>query len=1355
MKTTNKLRTLLAGCAIFATSFAGAAVVYDAGVWQNGDFSALDAEKNAFHGLVGVHTKGEFVAGTNNGNYYEEQQDIAYLTDGAIPDMPGNDYGVKGRHFFENSSILTFELPEKTNIKGFNFYTQWDDGGYRNDVSIEKIEASSDGSIWIDVPGSTFNYSQTELLNTIGTYVGSSGKRRYVKMRDNGGAALAVDAKYVRITFGPQDQGYGAYWEIEAEKGGVVGEGIESEAVASFGSATLSGVIVSVGTTGSAVVKFGRDPADLRRSVALQLSGSGDSKTFSATLPDLVARSLYTYAVEYSVGGSVVLAETNTFVTAAEQGLELPGLWQARLSGNLNTTEGLSGSDIDIARALGPIMGMQMVKEYSTLIRNDVDGKDYAWDDYKTYLYQGFIWLEKDREYTFYTCQDDDGRIAIDGVQVVHSSGCGSAYGDYTSTYEGWHAIDIRVGNGGGWAGCNDNWCGVGYFPKGEGLMRLVDSGGGSLLCCTRDYSMPGTFKVISSLLDNGSATVILEGDFQSDVSVRAWLGTERGGIDPTEWVSTNTVLGAFQVSDTRKFFNFSVPAGTKYVRFAALDADGETIALTETVPVVEMLGASASPTLDNVQVLSVDAVSATLSFDVISLGDGTSWTVKAVYGFSADELVYEQTIASGTGVASFTGSLTGLMPGHNYYAKLVADNGTAITERPPVSFTTELFEAPEAAGRAVELGSAVVDASGVAGSLKLAAGEAESTVFMVYGATYGGDSKAGWTGSVELGTAAASATSFALSATLPADSIGASVKYVRFCAVTAGATSWTAPIALGCGDLPAFAGVTEVGSLSLGDTITIASTLPYASGSCAVAVEVSRTGDFTDTVTYSCGNIAPGGAVERTLHSADKASSEYIVPGETVYIRLRAKYGDGKVGYSGTEKVRPYGAPAIGTLTHSWSLWDLSVTGTLSEYGANTGAGCTAELWIAKKGGELVMVDEKLVEEGKGFTFAYEVPEFGEYVYQVHLKSTCETASFDTSSGDYTVRVVDNSWYYWKADVAEGDWSDPDNWECNKTSSSGRRTFPNSADCAATFERRGTEPTTVNLDGKYDVYMVSFAGVQNAKLTIAGQGTPGEDNELHVTWGDSGLLFPAGTDFTLSNAYVRHEGKYFPNRNSKTRILFGSTLELNTEYWWHQDYGSFDTFLEVRGRSTIYLKNYSMRCQGGNGTVIIDDSTIYSGDNTNPHGVQIEYVAQNTDGIQFIVMGEKPQFLVNYVRLDHTNCGGFTFIVPEGGYKAPVFSQYPRAQGSAFNTYMKDNAVISFAVSQDSPVFRGGKAVMKLVDWPGTVSQEMLGLSIPEKYESRASFRWTYGDNDAATGEVPTGLWLDCKGGGTVVKVR
>ena len=284
---------------------------------------------------------------------------------------------------------------------------------------------------------------------------------------------------------------------------------------------------------------------------------------------------------------------------------------------------------------------------------------------------------------------------------------------------------------------------------------------------------------------------------------------------------------------------------------------------------------------------------------------------------------------------------------------------------------------------------------------------------------------------------------------------------------------------------------------------------------------------------------------------------------------------------------------------------------------------------------------------------------------------------------------------------------------------------------------------------------MLSFSTVENASLTIAGQGTPGEDNELHVTWGDSGLLFPAGTDFTLSNAYVRHEGKYFPNRNSKTHILFGSTFDLNTEYWWHSDYGSFDTFLEVRGRSTIYLRNYSMRCQGGNGTVIIDDSTIYSGDATNPHGVQIEYVAQNTDGIQFTVMGERPQFLVNYVRFDHTNCGGFTFIVPEGGFKAPVFSQYPRTQGSAFNTYMDDNAVISFAVSQDSPVFKSGKAVMKLVDWPGKVSQEMLGLSIPSKYEARASFRWTYGDNDAATGEVPTGLWLDCKGGGTLIKIR
>ena len=522
MKTTEKLRVLSAACAIFAVSSTGAVPAYDAGVWQDGGFSALSAEKNAFRGLTGEHTPGVFIAGTNNGGYWEAQQDIAYLTDGAIPNMSGNDYGLQGRHFFENSSILTFELTEKTNIKGFNFYTQWDDDGYRNDVSIEMIEWSADGSIWLTVPGSNFNYSKLEELNTIGTFVGTSAKRRYVKMYDDEGKALAADAKYIRITFGPQDMGYGAYWEIEAEKGGIVGEGIESEAVAEFGSASLSGMILHASSGGTAVVKFGRDPSDLRRSVDLQLSGSGEAKTFTATLADLLANSVYTYAVEYSVGGEVVLAETNTFTTAVERGLELPGLWQARIGNNLNTTDGLDASDIGIARALGPIMGQEMVKDYATLIHNDVDGQDYAWADYKTYLYQGFIWLEKDSDYTFYTCQDDDGRVAIDGVEVARSTACGNAYGDYRSTYSGWHAIDVRVGNGGGYAGCNDNWCGVGYYPMGEGLRRLEDSGDGSFLCCTPDYSLPGSFKIISSLNNAGTATVILEGDFSSAVSIRA-----------------------------------------------------------------------------------------------------------------------------------------------------------------------------------------------------------------------------------------------------------------------------------------------------------------------------------------------------------------------------------------------------------------------------------------------------------------------------------------------------------------------------------------------------------------------------------------------------------------------------------------------------------------------------------------------------------------------------------------------------------------------------------------------------------------------------------------------------------------
>ena len=388
------------------------------------------------------------------------------------------------------------------------------------------------------------------------------------------------------------------------------------------------------------------------------------------------------------------------------------------------------------------------------------------------------------------------------------------------------------------------------------------------------------------------------------------------------------------------------------------------------------------------------------------------------------------------------------------------------------------------------------------------------------------------------------------------------------------------------------------------------------------------------------------------------------------------------------------------------------------------------------------------------GFTFDYEVPEFGEYIYVVRVKSECATESFDTGSVQYTVNVVDNSRYYWKVDVAEGDWGNPDNWDCDKTSSSGRKTVPNSPYCEARFDNRGTGPTVVTLDGKYDIYQLKLANVANVKLTLAGKGVPGTDHELHVTDGDYGLRFPEGADFTLSNAYVRSDGKMLPNRNSKTRVLYGSTLDLNTEFWWRSDDNSYDADLEIRGRSTLYLRNYSLRCQGGNGTVILDDSTIYCGEGTNPHGVQIEYVKTGTAGIQFIVMGEQPQFLVNYVRLDHTNCGGFTFVIPEGGFKAPVFSQYPRTQGSEFNPYMDDNACIPFAVSQDSPALKS-KVKCKLIDWPGTVSPDMLDLSLPEKYETRASFRWTYGENDAATGEVPTGLWLDCKGGGTVVKIR
>ncbi len=134
------------------------------------------------------------------------------------------------------------------------------------------------------------------------------------------------------------------------------------------------------------------------------------------------------------------------------------------------------------------------------------------------------------------------------------------------------------------------------------------------------------------------------------------------------------------------------------------------------------------------------------------------------------------------------------------------------------------------------------------------------------------------------------------------------------------------------------------------GDRVTVSGTLASAgAGSCAIAVETSRSGDFTDAVTWPCaGTYAAEDAFSVELYSADASSDAYIRPGQSLWCRAKVTDAAGQTDYSLPAEVTTRAALAIRIPTIATSAGGFTVTAQIDALGANTNY-----LWVLHKVGE------------------------------------------------------------------------------------------------------------------------------------------------------------------------------------------------------------------------------------------------------------------------------------------------------------------------------------------------------------------------------------------------------------------
>jgi len=107
------------------------------------------------------------------------------------------------------------------------------------------------------------------------------------------------------------------------------------------------------------------------------------------------------------------------------------------------------------------------------------------------------------------------------------------------------------------------------------------------------------------------------------------------------------------------------------------------------------------SPSVITSVASSVTTISATLGGEVLNTGASAVTARGVCYGTSASPTVANNTVASGSGVGTFSVSIPGLNPAITYYARAYAVNGNGTSYGNQVTFTT-----PGAAGQACAQGS-------------------------------------------------------------------------------------------------------------------------------------------------------------------------------------------------------------------------------------------------------------------------------------------------------------------------------------------------------------------------------------------------------------------------------------------------------------------------------------------------------------------------------------------------------------------------------------------------------------------------------------------------------------------------
>ena len=319
--------------------------------------------------------------------------------------------------------------------------------------------------------------------------------------------------------------------------GGTVTVHTTSLAVAGTASLNPGSTIVTPGVTGGGTVNF--NGGTLKASGSFTLAaGAGNiapgGAVIDATGQTVTVEQVWTHDAGdgglTAKGGSVIIKQAQTYTGATRvingATLKFEGLVSGLYEGLVSNSNGADSS------SSVPHTSIQASARWADATGTGGANVFPNWADNTTFGYQGFFYNPSNSPvtYKFGKDFDDFGLIRIDGNDVINDNNWGDApTADYSLT-PGWHAVDLRVGQGGGGAGPVN-----GGFGGGHGLAYSTD-GGSTWIGFAEVAANAGRFAVQfagTNLLPVTTAMSIASGstlDFSGSQQELASLADDGGG---------------------------------------------------------------------------------------------------------------------------------------------------------------------------------------------------------------------------------------------------------------------------------------------------------------------------------------------------------------------------------------------------------------------------------------------------------------------------------------------------------------------------------------------------------------------------------------------------------------------------------------------------------------------------------------------------------------------------------------------------------------------------------------------------------------------------------------------------------